>query len=67
MVMDSRFDDPPPFEAIFATVIMPARTRTVTMIAMRNRFRKLCGGGSVSSSKSISSSFALRLRCQTDL
>src|SRR5262249_4076393 len=41
----SCFDDPP-FEVSFATTTMPAMTTAMTMIAIRNRFKKFCGASS---------------------
>jgi uncharacterized membrane protein YfcA len=37
----SGFDDPP-LEASFATAMIPAINTAVTMIATRNRLKKLC-------------------------
>src|SRR5262249_6010620 len=59
--------DAPPDDASFATTTIPVITIATTMIAIRNRLKKFCGGCCGSSSKSMPTLFPLRFCGQADL
>src|SRR5262249_47200343 len=59
--------DEPPDDASFATTTIPVITIETTMIAIRNRLKKFCGGCCGSSSKYMPTLFPLRFCGQADL